>query len=285
MDQITPVQTPYSIARDDFSSFLTRKILSEETKKLYVMYFRKMLYIMEAVERTELDQDIVNAFIDTYPNIVSRAFLRNYLEHCGRTDLIIQKRTGTSPHKEIQQISDDELKRIRKKLYDRDERFGFIFDLSENCALRRQEVINIKGGDVSIKGTDDPKMFIIIKKAKGNKEREVFVPNETSARLLEFMSRKGLKTGSYLFRSNANPQRPMDKTQWNKAFAKASLEATGKKYHPHQLRHHRSLSWFDKGIDIVRIQQRLGHSNIATTRLYINPDKINEMKKWSKEID
>jgi len=270
--------------REEFILFMTRKDLSFETKKLYLIYHKKLCYILEATER-ELDQEIVNGFIDLYPHAVSKAFLKNYLEFKDLS-LKIQKKTGTVAKKEIMTISDEELIKIRKKLYDRDERYGLIFDLSEGCALRRQEVINIKCSDISIKEVGGKEaMFILLKKTKGKKEREVFVLEKIAILILEFMAKNNLMTGSYLFSSSINEERPIDKTSWNKEFLRASIDATGKRFHPHQLRHHRSLTWYDKGIDIVRIQQRLGHSNIATTRLYINPDKRKEMEKWSKESD
>lgn len=268
--------------QDEFDLFLTRKDLSDETKKLYTLYFNKLSLILQATER-DIDQEIVNAFIDAYPHAVSKAFLKNYLEFKD-ISLKIQKRTGTVEKKEIENITDEELIKIRSNLYDHDERYGLIFDLSENCALRRQEVINIRCSDIKIREIDGKDaMFILLRKTKGKKQRNVFVLEETAIRVIEFMAKNNLKTGDYLFRSNANQENHIDKTMWNKAFTKASLEATGKKYHPHQLRHHRSLKWYDDGLDIVRIQQRLGHSNISTTRLYINPDKIKELEKWSRE--
>jgi integrase len=200
--------------------------------------------------------------------------------------LKIQKRTGTMAKKEIESISDDELIRIRQKLYEHDERYGLLFDLSENCALRRQEVINIRCSDISLKEIDGKDaMFIKLKKTKGNKERSVFVFETTAVELIKFIAKNNLTTKDYLFRSNAVPENHIDKTMWNKAFSRASFKATGKRYHPHQLRHNRSLKWYEKGMDIIAIQQRLGHSNISTTRLYINPDKIKEIEKWSREIE
>jgi len=270
--------------REQFDLFLTRKVLSDVTKKLYDLYHRKLLMLLQATER-EIDQEIVNSLIDAYPHAISKAFLRNYMEFKDLT-FKIQKRTGTPEKKEIDNIPDEELIKIRQKLYDHDERFGLIFDLSESCALRRQEVINIKCSDISIKEMDGyDAMFIKLIKTKGKKERSVFVLEKVAVDLIKFITKNNLKTNDYLFRSNAFPENPIDKTQWNKAFSKASFEATGKKYHPHQLRHNRSLKWYEKGMDIVRIQQRLGHSNISTTRLYINPDKRKEMEKWSKEND
>jgi integrase len=274
---------PLLSSLEDFNSFLTRKALSIETKKLYLMYFKKLSWIM-GQSCIDLNQAIVDGFLDVYPNIVARAFMRNYLEYRHMSNLIIQKRTGRMQRKEVETISEKDLLKIRTELYVHDERYGLIFDLSEGCALRRQEALNVKASDISIEtieGKDN--MFILLKKTKGNKERKVFVPNDVAVNLVKFIAENKLTVGSFLFRSNANPEHSIDKTMWNKAFSKASLIATGRKYHPHQLRHSRSLKWFDKGIDIVRIQQRLGHSNIATTRLYINPDNRKELEKWSRE--
>ena len=268
--------------RNDFELFLIRKGLSNETKKLYMLYYGKLETIMQGVDR-ELDQEIVNAFLDLYPNIVSRALLKNYMEFKD-VNFKILKVTGRKERKEVETIPYAELQKIRRELYQRDDRFGLIFDLSEGCALRRQEVINIKAEDISTEEIDSKLcMFILLKKTKGNKERKVFVPENTAIILIKFMDKNKLLKSSYLFRSNLNPKKHIDKTQWNKAFSKASLDAVGKKYHPHQLRHSKSLEWFNNGVDIVRIQQRLGHSDISTTRLYINPDKLKELEKWSKE--
>jgi len=270
--------------REEFELFLSRKILSNETIKLYTLYYDKFIYLLKATEK-DLDQEIANAFLDAYPHAISKAFLKNYSEFRD-IPIKIPKRTGTKEQKEVENIPDDELERIRQKLYDHDIRYGLMFDLSENCALRRQEVINIKCPDISLKEIDGVDcMFIKLKKTKGNKQRSVFVLEKTALQIIKYIADQNLLKDDYLFKSNARQEKPIDKTMWNKAFTKASIEATGKKYHPHQLRHKRSLKWYEKGIDIVRIQQRLGHSNISTTRLYINPDKLTEMKKWSKESD
>lgn len=271
------------IEKEDFILFLTRKELSYETKKLYVMYFKKLQTILHQIGK-DVYQEVINGFIDLYPNIVARAFLKNYLEYKGITHLVIQKKTGRPHKKEVQTISEQDIDRIRAELYAMNEMYGLLFDLTENCALRRQEVTNVKAGDHFIEKVDgDDKLFLLIKKAKGNKERRVFVPHDTAVKLLEFMYKNKLRMSDYLFRSKNYFEKPINKRMWNNIFTKASLKATGRKYHPHQLRHSRSLTWYNNGVDIVRIQQRLGHSNISTTRLYINPDNKKELEKWSKE--
>ena len=265
---------------ESFKAFLYRKILSPVSVDHYIIYLVKMLELMNETG-IELNQIIVNSFLDAYPHGLGRAFLKNYLEFMGRKDLDIPKRTGHVPRKEVATIPPNESELIREKLYNHDERFGLIFDISLGCALRRQEVMSIKAGDIKIEGED--KMFILIKRGKGNKERIVFVPKDIAVLIITFCYNHKLTPADYLFTSKKNIGKILDVTAWNKAFLFACIEAVGKRYHPHQLRHTKSTEWFEKGIDIVRIQQRLGHSSIATTRLYLNPDSKKELERWSNE--
>ena len=276
------VETDLSKA-EQFENFLLRKKQMDETRKLYLMYFKKLLILLQGTRDMVMDQDVVNAFIDVYPNNVARAFLKNYLEYKD-LHLTIQKITGRAKQKVVIKIPEHEIELIREGLYRKDERYGLIFDLTEGCALRRQEVLNIKGSDIEVKeGEDDSKMFIIIKKAKGNKERWVFVPTSVSIKLYEYLLRKKILTSEFVFKSRVYPERHVEKSWWDRVFSKVAYQVTGKKYHPHQLRHSRSLKWYDNGVDILRIKNRLGHSNISTTMLYINPDNRKELERWSKE--
>jgi integrase len=204
----------------------------------------------------------------------------NYREFMQRKDLTITKITGRTSRKEQVTISPDEMELIRLELYSHDERYGLIFDISETCALRRQEVLNIKAGDITLTDGD---MFIIITHGKGNKERKVFVKDDIALLILDYLKDNPMNLSDYLFESRIRKGYPMDKTNWNKAFTKACLKAVGKKFHPHQLRGTRATTWYDQGVDIAKIQQRLGHSDISTTMLYIKPDARQNLKEWSKE--
>lgn len=257
----------------DFRLFLERKELSETTIKRYILLFKKIDYLVKEIG--ELDQNVVNGFLDIYNHGLARSFLKNYMDFLDVT-FKIPKITGKKPSKEIKPLSSRELFGIREKLYDHNERWGLVFDLTFSCALRRQEVINIKVGDIRV---ENDKMFILIKKGKGKKERFVFVERPVAELVLHYVFARNLQTDQYLFESPVKEGFPIDVTVWNKAFSKASQ----KKFHPHLLRHQRSLDWFNKGLDIVRIQQRLGHSTISTTRKYINPDAKQELRKWSEE--
>ena len=61
------------------------------------------------------------------------------------------------------------------------------------------------------------------------------------------------------------------------------MAVLGKYYRYHELRHSRSLEWYNEGKDIYRIKNRLGHASISTTQLYINPAEEDEINRWSSE--
>lgn len=266
--------------RDEFEKFLTRKQLSEITKREYLLFYDKIQEIMIETGQP-LNQLIVDAFLDVYPHLVARACLRNLLEMLRRNDLTILRKTGRTLKKEQITISREDREKLRMALYDHDERYGLIFDLTNVCALRRQEVLNIKAGDIDISNGES--MFILIRMGKGNKERKVFVQNDIAVLVMHYLENHPMKLSNYLFESKVREGYPMDYTNWNKAFSKASQKVLGKKYHPHQLRGTRATEWYDQGVDITRIQQRLGHSDISTTMIYIKPDARKELERWSKE--
>jgi integrase len=269
--------------QEEFIGFLKTKRLSLETQKVYLIYYSKLVYLIKEVG--QLNQKIVNSFISRYPHNVSKAFLKNYLEFLGLENKFkIIKVTGRVKRKVITPLTKTEIESIRENLCMIHPKYVLIFDLTLACALRRQEVINIKIEDILWdKQTDGTaNAYIKITKAKGNKERIVFLNWEDGAKSLYewiFKMNDGMSLKDYLFLSKNREDKPIDKTLWNKAFSKAS----GKRFHPHLLRHTQSTRWFEKGVDIVRIQQRLGHSDITTTRKYISPDERKELDLWSKE--
>jgi len=260
-----------------FQKFLDRKLLSETTQRHYLFYFAKLIPKID--KKGEITQKIINEFLSKHPHRLARATLKNYLESIEREkDFRIPKITATTKKKISHTLSPQEINEIGSKLYEINEMYFLIFELSLSCALRRQEVLNIQRKD--IEGIGDDKMAITITHAKGNRDRKVFVKRPIAEMLIYWMAKKDLSyDNDYLFPSPKRENQPIDKTGWNKALAKAS----DGKVHPHMLRHTKSNEWFDKGLNIVRIQQRLGHANIDTTRLYINPDAKKELEKWSNE--
>jgi integrase len=215
---------------DSFKKYLESSLMSEETIKKYMLYYNKFRYLIETVG--EINQSIVYDFLSLYPHPTARATLRNYFEFMD-LNYKLPKIKGRARKKVIKNISPNELEQIRENLYNIHFKYGLMFDLSLSCALRRQEVINIKMKDIKI----DPETDIVrikLVKAKGKKERTVIVGIEPAIKLVEWIyGENDFTMNDYIFPSPLKENKPMDKTSWNKAFRKA----TGKKYYPHLLRH------------------------------------------------
>lgn len=137
----------------------------------------------------------------------------------------------------------------------KNEKHKAILMLGFGCGLRVSEVVNLK-----MQCIDRKRMLILIKNAKGRKDRYV-VMSEKLLRALEDYARK-YRPKEYLFNGQVSIQ--YTASSCNKVVKKY----LGKQYHFHQLRHSNATALLESGTDISVIQRLLGHKNIETTQIY-----------------
>ncbi len=130
-------------------------------------------------------------------------------------------------------------------------------------AMRVSEVINLTKENVDI-----PRGFIHIKRAKGRKDRDSPIQEETTFYLRYLpmiISRQGI----------------------HKAIKKLGEDVLNKDIHPHTLRHSGASFYLnERGIDIRFIQDFLGHAKLSTTQIYthVNPLQLkNAFEKGRRE--
>jgi integrase/recombinase XerD len=266
-----------------FDNFLDTKGLGVNTKKQYTLYFDKaeLLY-----NNNLFNQDMVNEFISTYKSNLVRSFLKVYFEFKGIKDLIVNKRTGRPTRKKPVIMSKEDAELLLSSLYQYNEKYGLMTELSYCCALRRDEVCNIGIGDIDWDEWKQEKKTgkLLITKAKGDKQRYVIIPKQLMEKLGRYINKNHFMPSNKLFFKNSNDKNiPISKERYWEVYHKFVVGLFNKKYKLHTLRSTKATQWFEDGIDIVRIQQRLGHSNIETTRLYIDPDNKKELDKWREE--
>jgi len=126
------------------------------------------------------------------------------------------------------------------------------------AGLRLDEVVKLRWQDIDFK-----RKIIHIKKAKGDKDRIVFLHEK----LQEIIEENGVKKEGYILiseRGSVCNDRTIQQIITN-ATKRAGIK---KKVTPHTLRHSFATHLLEGGADIRHIQKLLGHANLQTTQIY-----------------
>ena len=145
-----------------------------------------------------------------------------------------------------------------------------------DTAARASEMINLKLEDIHLE-----EKYIILT-GKGNKQRIVSMMDQTQQLLIKYIKENNITTG-YLFNKKG---RKMN-NDFIKDIIKSSIKIE-KIISPHTFRHTRAVHLLDKGVNIVYIQELLGHASINTTMEYakvIEKEKFEAIKKANPQID
>jgi len=135
-----------------------------------------------------------------------------------------------------------------------------------SCGLRLSEGTHLK-----VENIDSDRGFLIIRQSKGNKDRNVPLPEKT----LQLLRQQWVehRNDTWIFPSvvhgKINADKPISKSSVQSAFRKA-LQAAGihKKASVHTLRHSWATHLLEAGVNLRLIQVWLGHSTPSTTSIY-----------------
>ena len=130
------------------------------------------------------------------------------------------------------------------------------------CGLRVSELINLKWSNI-----DRSRMIINIIKGKGNKDRQVMLP-EVLIPLLEKYYRE-YKSKEYIF-NGQNTLQYSDRSVLQVVKNLAGKAGKSKKVCTHLMRHNCFTHLCEAGTDISIIQKLAGHSNVKTTMIYVH---------------
>jgi integrase/recombinase XerD len=138
-----------------------------------------------------------------------------------------------------------------------------------SCGLRLSEGTNLKVEDI-----DGDRGFVSVRQSKGNKDRNVPLPQKTLELLREQW--KSHRNKVWIFPSAGNSgtnmpdaTKPLSNSSVQTAF-RSALKSAGinKKATVHSLRHSWATHLLEAGINLRLIQVWLGHSTPATTSVY-----------------
>lgn len=145
-----------------------------------------------------------------------------------------------------------------------------LLSLAYGAGMRVSEIVNLKVGDLDL-----DEMIVIIKDAKGGKDRLSILPELVANDLRNLLA--GKDESDYLFESERGGKLTTRTAQvvFEKSLKLADIQ---KPATFHSLRHSFATHLLENGVDVRYIQKLLGHASITTTQLYTkvtNPALVN----------
>ncbi|MFA5484648.1 MAG: site-specific tyrosine recombinase/integron integrase [Candidatus Pacearchaeota archaeon] len=157
------------------------------------------------------------------------------------------------------------------------EKSKLIISLMYACGLRVSELVNLRLDDL-----DFNERVGRIKQSKGNKDRIFNLPLFLMEDLKEQVEKQKKYNNIYLF---SGPKQKLTTRNIQKIVTTAARKANiNKRVHCHTLRHSFATHLLENNVDIRKIQELLGHSNLSTTQIYTHIS-TQELKKIKSPID
>ncbi len=163
-----------------------------------------------------------------------------------------------TPKRKPEYINEEELKELSKHLPNK---LSLVISFLYYTGIRREELLTLKRQNIEL--MKSPCTVKVL--GKGAKERLVFFSEKYSPKLREklvqYFQSEEEKTNAF----------NISLSQLNYLCRKVNKYSVGKHIHPHLFRHSYAKTMMSKGLPITYLSYMLGHSNITTTQIYVNP--------------
>jgi len=176
-------------------------------------------------------------------------------------------------------LRDEEVKKLFAVI--KNQRDRAMFKMMLRCGLRVEEIAN-----TSLKALHLKRRLILVKDGKGSKDRVVYISDDAYEALVQYLrSRPPSRTKKiFLVEKGTFKGKPISVRGIQKRMEYYARKA-GVKSSCHQLRHTMATQLLNADMDLVSIQDLLGHSKIATTERYIKVSNLKVMRDYFKAID
>lgn len=176
-------------------------------------------------------------------------------------------------------LKDEEVKRLFSVI--KSKRDLAIFKIMLRCGLRIEEVAGLTTDAVFLKHR-----FIHVKHAKGGKERIVFISNDANFALQDYYKSRscGKSKNIFLVEKGVYKGKPISIRGIQKRMEYYARKA-GLKTSSHHLRHTMATDLLNADMDLVCIQDLLGHERVKTTERYTKVSNRKVMRDYFKAME
>jgi site-specific recombinase XerD len=257
---------------ETFSKDLTLKNYSQNTIKNYVNQVELFLRHFESISNkpSEISEKQVKDYLLLTKSVNARkhrlSALKLFYELTGKQPFKIKSIPYPRSEKHLPRVIDKDFL-IQKISEIENIKHKAIITLAYSTGMRVSEICNLKIEDI-----DSKRMIIIVKQAKGRKDRIVPLSEKTLETIREYY--KKYKPKLYLFNGQFDLQySPRSCNEIVKKYI-------GKDFHFHLLRHSNATALLESGTDLRIIQKLLGHSSSKTTEIYTHVSRtlINKVQ-------
>jgi integrase/recombinase XerD len=254
---------------------------SKKTAKMYILYNKQFIERLNINDVKEVTEDDIKYFLSEKISeenleaksiaLIKAALLFYYNEILGQKfEIKTPKIKKTTPVV----LTKEEIKKLFSVISNK--KHKLILELYYSSGLRLTEAINLRKKDL-----DFNENVIWIRSGKGGKDRMSILSKKLSKELKEYSNH--LKNEDFLFTNSKGDPLSERTIQYamKKALQKAGIE---KDAHIHTLRHSFATHLLEQGVDIRKIQELLGHSDLSTTQIYTKISN-KELKKVKSPLD
>lgn len=266
--EATPIESPYSNEINLFKRYMTQRRYSENTIRIYADCLKIFLQYTgkptleitnSDLEQFSHDYVIKNKYSSSFQNQVINS-VKLFFSSIHNTKLRVEEvERPRRDHKLPNVLSKEEVKQILSSPTNM--KHKTMLSLIYACGLRRSELINLKP-----KCVDSNRGVLIIRQAKGNKDRIVPISEKTVEMLRTYYQM--YKPQVWLFEGQEKGEQ-YSEASLQKVLKEATSKARiGKPVTLHWLRHSYATHLLESGTDLRYIQELLGHKSSKTTEIY-----------------
>lgn len=255
----------------DLQNELKLRGFSEKTLKAYTFFNEKFLAFIKKnpfeIEESDI-KSYLASLIDRYESSsinLAYSALKFYYETMLKKDLKeirVPKREKKMPSV----LTRDEIRKLIESA--RNKKSKTVIKFLYSTGLRVSELVNLEKKDIEL-----GEKIGWVRKGKGSKDRIFILPESLTEEISEILKNESDRVFPVTTRAIQKVVRNAGK-----------MSGIQKKISPHTLRHSYATHLLESGVDIRKIQELLGHSNLQTTQIYTHVS-TEEIKKIKSPLD